>query len=315
MWGSFMLAVGAVVPFLIYLAIGFGVVRLGWADKPFLEKLNNLVFKVLFPFMMFQNVYSITPEGFPSWQLLLFGPLSVIALIAASMVIVPRLVKENPRRGVIVQAIFRSNFLLYGVPMTVYVFGEERAGVAGIILALMVTVFNIAAVLVLETYNGNRKVKVGELLLKMAKNPLLQGCALGILFFLLGLRLPDFLAKPVSALGGAATPLALITLGGTMEFGAFRRNRAAISAVLGLKLVVLPVLFALLAYAIGLRGVELFLALMIFATPVAVSSYPMAVNMGGDGQLAGQLVFASTIASLLTIFGFIFTMSRMGLLV
>ena len=41
----------------------------------------------------------------------------------------------------------------------------------------------------------------------------------------------------------------------------------------------------------------------------------MAVNMGADGQLAGQLVFASTVASLVTIFGFIFTLSQMGLLV
>ena len=59
----------------------------------------------------------------------------------------------------------------------------------------------------------------------------------------------------------------------------------------------------------------MFLLLMIFATPVAVSSYPMAVNMNGDGPLAGQMVFVSTIASLFTIFGFIFTLSRMGLLV
>lgn len=315
MWGSFMLALGAVVPFLIYLGIGWGIVRLGWTDKPFLERLNSLVFRVLFPFMMFQNVYSITTEGFPSWKLLLFGPLSVILLVAAAMVAVPRLVKENPRRGAIVQAIFRSNYLLYGVPMTVYVFGEERSGVAGVILAVMVTVFNVAAVLVLESFNGSRRAGARELLIKMVKNPLLQGCVLGILFFLTGLHLPDFLAKPVAALGGSATPLALITLGGTMEFAAFRRNRKTVSVVLALKLVVLPILFTLAAYAIGLRGVELFLTLMIFATPVAVASYPMAVNMGADGQLAGQLVFASTVASLVTIFGFIFTLSQMGLLV
>ena len=69
------------------------------------------------------------------------------------------------------------------------------------------------------------------------------------------------------------------------------------------------------AWLIGLRGVELFQILMIFGTPVATASYPMAENMGGDGVLAGQLVFVSTAASLLTLFIFIFTMSRLGLLV
>ena len=313
MWDSLGLAVGAVVPFLLYLTIGFAIVRVGWTDKPFLMRLNNLVFRVLFPFMMFQNIYSITPDGFPSWKLLVYGPVSVIALVLVSMAVVPRLVKENPRRGVIVQALFRSNYLLYGVPMTVYVFGQERAGIAGMILAVMVSTFNIAAVTVLEVYRGHQ-VNIGSLLLNMVRNPLLQGCLLGILFFALGLKLPGFLASPVAALGNSATPLALITLGGTMEFGAFGRNRKAITAVLAFKLVLLPLLFTGCAWLIGLRGVELFLALMIFATPVAVSSYPMAVNMGGDGELAGQLVFASTIASLLTIFLFIFGMSQAGLL-
>ena len=80
-------------------------------------------------------------------------------------------------------------------------------------------------------------------------------------------------------------------------------------------LIFLPVVMVAFAYLIGLRGVELFLILMIFGTPVATSSYPMAQNMGGDGQLAGQLVFVSTVASLVTIFLFIFTLSRLGLLV
>ena len=314
MLDSFLLALGAVAPFLIYLAIGSFVVRVGWTDKPFLERLNTLVFKLLYPIMMFQNVYGITRAGFPSWKLLIYGPVSVIVLVAAVMAAVPRLVRENPRRGAIAQAIFRSNYLLYGVPMTIFVYGEEARGTAGVILAVMVSVFNIAGVIVLETYSGSGHVRFRDLLLKLVKNPLLQGCILGILFFFTGLKLPDFLAAPVSALGNAATPLALITLGGTMEFLSLRKNKTAIAAVLSLKLVILPILFTALAWWIGLRGVELFLTLMIFATPVAVASYPMAVNMGSDEQLAGQLVFTSTIASLLTIFGFIFTMSQMGLL-
>ena len=85
--------------------------------------------------------------------------------------------------------------------------------------------------------------------------------------------------------------------------------------MLVIRLILLPLVMVPFGYMIGLRGVELFLILMIFGTPVATSSYPMAQNMGGDGPLAGQLVFVSTVASLATIFLFIFTMSRLGLLV
>ena len=86
-------------------------------------------------------------------------------------------------------------------------------------------------------------------------------------------------------------------------------------AVLMIRLILLPVAMMALGIAIGLRGVELFLMLMIFGTPTATASFPMAQNMGGDGLLAGQLVFVSTVVSLATIFVFIFAMSRLGLLV
>ena len=118
----------------------------------------------------------------------------------------------------------------------------------------------------------------------------------------------------LTTLGGIASPLAMITLGGTLQFSAIRKNRGIIAPVMGIRLVLMPLVFVSLAYFIGLREAELFLVLMIFGTPIATSSYPMAANMGGDGELAGELVFVSTVVSLVTIFGFVFALSRLGLL-
>ena len=314
MWESFLVAFNAVMPFLIYLLIGFGMVRFGWTDPPFLEKLNKLIFRAFFPIMMFQNIYSITPEGMPSAKLLLMAGISLLLLILLLMAIVPRIVKENPRRGVIIQGIFRSNFLLYGVGLTVSVYGSEASAVASVLVMEVVSMYNIAAVIVLETFQGQGKSSPGELILKLLKNPLLQGCILGLVVFALKIRLPVFLEKPISSLASIATPLAMITLGGTLRFEALRRNQRVLVPVLGIRLLVLPVVMVSIAYLIGLRGVELFLVLMVYGTPVAASSYPMALNMGGDGELAGQLVFVSTVLSMGTVFGFIFLMSRLGLL-
>lgn len=52
-----------------------------------------------------------------------------------------------------------------------------------------------------------------------------------------------------------------------------------------------------LGYAFGLRDLELFLLVAIYGTPVAAASYPMAQNMGGDGELAGQFVVISTVVA------------------
>ena len=68
-----------------------------------------------------------------------------------------------------------------------------------------------------------------------------------------------------------------------------------------------------IAYMMGFRGLELFLAMAIHATPLATSTYPMAQNMGGDGELAGQLVVFSTLISVATLFLWIFGMKTLGL--
>lgn len=312
---NFLTALEAVLPFLIYLGIGYLVVRMGMADVPFMNRLNRITFRVLFPFLMFYNIYRGSAEEMPSTLLILAAVISILLLVAALMLAVPRLVPGNPQRGVIIQGIFRSNYLLYGLPLTLSVFGDAYAGIAGIMVMIVVAEFNTCAVVVLEIFNGEGKVNWKDLPLKLVRNPLMQGCALGLAFFLAGIRLPKCLETPVSALSGMVTPLALITLGGTLRFSAIRENARMLSVILLIKLVLLPAaMLALGYYAVGLRRVELFLFLMVFATPVATSSYPMAMNMGGDGELAGQLVFLSTVASLATVFCFIFGMGQAGFL-
>ena len=310
---SFLVAVKAVMPFLVYLGLGYFAVAVRIADRAFMNRMNKFIFTLIFPFMTFNSVYGASRDGMPSAALLIFAGVGILALEGLLLLVVPRIIRENARRGVVIQAIFRSNFALYGIPMTVSLF-PDSGSVAGILLLEVVSIFNITSVIILELFNGENggKLNVKALPGKLVRNPLLQGCVVGLIFFAFGWELPEALAKPVAALGNSATPLAMITLGGTLTFSALRKNRRVISGVLGIRLILLPIVTLLLAYAVGLRGVELFLTLMIAGTPIATSSYPMAANMGGDGELAGQLVFVSTVVSLVTIFGFVFALSQLG---
>ena len=315
-WQNFLVALNAVVPFVIYLAVGLLAVRIRLADREFMNRLNRFTFKLFFPLLMFKNVYNATPESMPSLTLILFTVIGILALIALLFIIVPRAEKRNPRRGVLIQALFRGNFLLYGIPLVVSVFGEKKASVAGFMTLIVISMFNVAAIIVLESFNGEgRKISCAVLLARLATNPLLQGCIAGLLFFLLKIRLPEFIATPVNTLGNMATPLGMITLGSSLRLKSFGQNARTIGAAVSLKLIVIPLIMLLIGWTVGLRDVELFLILVIFGTPVAVASYPMAVNMGGDGELAGQLVVVSTLLSLATIFLFIFLMAQMGLIV
>lgn len=311
---SFLVAANAVVPFLIYISFGYFVKVRGIVEEEFLEKLNKMVFKLFFPCMTFYNIYKADAASLPRPVLMIFGGVSILVLEVILVLTVPRIVKENRRRGVIIQAIYRSNFILFGLPLTISVFGDSAASVAAMMVTVVITIYNTTSVVILEMFNGDGKTNVKTLLKNVAANPLLQGAVTGIIFFLFQWKLPGCIIKPIAAFSDMTSPLALFVLGGTLHFNAIRGNLKYLVPALTAKLVVVPAIIVAIAYAIGLRDLELFILIAIFATPVATASYPMAQNMGGDGELAGQFVVISTVVSVVTLFLWIMFMKGVGLI-
>lgn len=311
---SFLVAINAVIPFLCYISFGYVMKVKGVVKEEFLQQLNKMVFKVMYPFMTFYNIYKADASSLPRPIMLIFSGVSILVLEVILVFIVPKIVKENPKRGVIIQAIYRSNFVLFGLPLTISVFGDAASSVAAMVVTVVVTIYNTTSVVILEMFNSEGKTTVKSLLLNVAKNPLLQGAVVGLIFFFLGIKVPKSLLTPIAAFADMTSPLALFVLGGTLHFNAIRGNLKYLVPTLSFKLFALPALMLAIAYQFGLRELELFLLLAIYGTPVAAASYPMAQNMGGDGELAGQFVVISTVVSVATLFVWIFFLKSAGLI-
>lgn len=311
---SFLVAINAVIPFLCYITFGYVMKIKKVISEDFLQQLNKMVFRVFYPFMTFYNIYKADANSLPRPALLVFAGVSILVLEVILVLIVPRIIKENPRRGVIIQAIYRSNFVLFGLPLTVSVFGDGASSVAAMVVTVVITIYNTTSVVILEMFNTDGKTSAKTILINVIKNPLLQGAVTGLVFFALGIRLPSSLVKPIAAFSDMTSPLALFVLGGTLHFNAIQGNLKYLVPTLSFKLVILPAIMLPLGYLFGLRGLELFLLLAIYGTPVAAASYPMAQNMGGDGELAGQLVVISTVVSVATLFLWIFFLKSVGII-
>ena len=310
---SFLIAVNAVMPFLIYISFGYGVVKSGLADEAFMNKLNKEVFRAFFPLLMFNNMYQLKRDFSLNLTLVATAVLSVLFLQALLLLVVPRLVKENPRRGVIIQAIYRSNFVLFGIPLAANLFGDDGSALASMMVAIVIPVYNVTAVIILEMFRGDGgKTNPLVLVRNVCTNPLILGAAVGLVFFALRIKLPSSVEGPVSQFAGMTTPLALFVLGGTLHFSAIRGNLKYIVPSMTLKLALLPLLITALATVLGFSNVERFVIFEMYATPVATASYSMAQNMGGDGELAGQFVVLSTAASVVTIFLWVYLFTSIG---
>lgn len=304
---SFYVAVTAVTPFLIYMGLGWLLRRTGLVDELFLHKLNSVSFKVFFPPMMFNCIYGLEGRDLNINWLFIASALAALAVVVtALLIIVPRLEPRNDRRGVIIQGIYRTNIVFFAMPLAQSVFGADSLVPSSLLVAIVVPTYNVLAVIILEYYRGARP-SVGSLVLRVLKNPLIIGFLVGFLFYFAQIRLPECIESPVTTLGNLAIPLALIALGGTIRLRETQENAGIIARTLTVKMGVLPALslavFSVLH--IPLSTIERFLLLVMFAAPIASSSYPMAESMGGDGKLAGQLVALSSAVSILTLFAWV----------
>ena len=331
-------AVNAVAPVILTILLGYFLKTKGFLTREFLKIGNKLVFNVCLPCMLFVNVYDI--EGFSAinWDIVIYCVAVLLLIFGLGLFSSVAATNVPERRGVIWQCTFRSNFAIIGLSLASALGGDGAMAVAAIVSSFTVPLFNILAVIALSVFveNGAKKPSVGSMLMNIVKNPLIIGVACGLAC--LGIRELQnaifgevvfalnkqtlFLYKTLNNLKAITTPLALMVLGGQFEFSAVKGLMKEIVTGTVWRIVIAPLLgiggaILLSAHTNLLHcGVNEYPALIaMFGSPVAVSSAVMAGNMGGDEQLATQLVVWTSIFSIFTIFAEVCILMALGLIV
>ena len=313
----FLFALNAISPIIIMIALGYFLKKIGLVTPDMAKSLNKLVFRAFLPVMLFLNVYKI--ENTASFDMLYIG-YTMGAVLSVFLIAIPVVIlftKKNEERGVLLQASFRSNHALIGIPLATALFGDEGTIVASLLAAFAVPLFNILAVISLSLFGEEKKRSSAvKILLGIIKNPLIIAAALGGAVLLIrsaltavniDFRLSDIepLMKVMNYLSDLATPLALIALGAQFEFSFISHKKREIIFGTAMRVILAPALCIGIAYFFlcsNFTGAHFAAFVSVFATPVAVSSVPMAQEMGADSELAGQLVVFTTLVSMLTTF-------------
>ena len=135
--------------------------------------------------------------------------------------------------------------------------------------------------------------------------------------FTIQAQLPSLFAC-LTNLSKVASPVMLFVLGTRLDLGAVRGCLPQLGLGVALRLVVSPLLVIgtalLLRQPLGLTAQELPTLITVSASPVAVSSAVMVQELGGDDQLAGQLVVWTSVLSLFSIFAIVYLLRAAGLL-
>ncbi len=312
MLSNFVVSLEAVLPMFIMLAVGMGVKRFRLLTETELRHLNKMIFVVFFPPMMFTNLYGTDIEEAVDWRLMIFGIASVAVIYGVSTLAVLHVEKDPRSRGAMIQAIYRSNFVIMGIPIAVNMYGHGNLAVTAMMVAVIVPIYNVLAVVTLEVFRGGTLDFAG-ILKKVLTNPLILGAAAGLLSVLTGLKLPAVLEDVVGDMASVATPLALVILGASIDFKSIRKCGRNLVVCVAARLVIVPAIGLTAAALLGFRDIAFVTLIAMFAAPTAVSSFTMAQSMDSDGQLAGNCVIFSTAFACFTMFLWIFLFKNLGM--
>lgn len=308
---DFQVCLNAIIPIFLIMALGYLARSLGAIKREDVPRLNKLAFRYFMPIMLFYSIYTSDIKTAVQPRLLLFAAVCVLLEYFIALGFVLWTEKDMAKRGVMIQGMYRSNFVIIGLPLAgALVEGADLSGVV-VLIAIVVPMFNILAVITLEVFNG-KKPSIGKLLLEIAKNPLILGAAAGILALLLRIKLPGALESAAEQIYAATNPLMLFLLGAFFKFDGIKKYAKELIKVCLARLVIFPGIFLSIAALVGINGVEFAGMIAIFGSATAIASFTMAQQMGGDAELAGDIVVATSALCSFTMFAWSLLFKSLG---
>ncbi|WP_417255762.1 AEC family transporter [Celeribacter halophilus] len=285
-------------PLFALICLGYVLVRRGFPDPEFWPAAERINYFLFFPALLVSSLAD-APVRDPQ-VLRLGGATVVVILIAACALSLFRRAHPIPaaRFGAVLQGAVRFNTYL-GLAILATLTGPAGIERAAIYLAIAVPLVNVLSIMAL-TEAGQGRTPL-SMLRTMALNPLILACLGGIALALTGWGLPFGTGRFLDLLAQASLPLGLLCVGAALQPATLCRDGVSLAATGALRLLLMPLLAALIARLVGLNGVEALVLVVFSAIPTAPTSYVLTRQMNGDGTLMAGIVTSQTIAAIATI--------------
>ena len=295
-----MALVARLLGLLVLLFAGTGLRQVGILDASRTARLNTVAYYLALPALVFTATYDrniaaiLTPA-------LVVGIVAVLASTAGLAWLLTRHQGLPARRSVALIQSYHSNLGYLGLPLVAATFDGAVTAVASVVLGIGSLIQVPITVIALVSING-AETRLVDQLAELGRNPVLLALIAGIVIGSLGIPVVQPAVAVLDVLAALALPLALLCVGATLQVDRTAFDWGATGSVIGLKLVVMPALAWVAFSALGVSTAAFTAAVVMLGTPTAVSTYVFASELGGDSQFASLNVFATTVASLASLF-------------
>ncbi len=288
----------SVLPLILIIALGYLLAKSEVLPKADWKGIETLSFRVLIPAVLILTL-SRTDLSFALYGGVMQGFLltwAVIAILALMLRLLPRARLANPGFTTIFQAGTRWNAFV-ALAAAEQFLGASGLGVIAIAIALLIPTINVTCIIVLTAF-GPQSASAGQVIKTVAKNPLVQACAAGLVIYFSGITLPIPVIEALDMVGRGALAVGLLAVGAGVSLRRLGRWDWRLGTAVLLRPLLAPAVFAAIAATLGLSPEQTLAGVLVFAAPAASNGYIVAKQMGGDADLYADVLTWQTVLSL-----------------
>ena len=301
----FLRSISGILVILGMILVGFVIGEKGWFDDKSRGLIAKLVTQVALPCYM---LYTITQRFTASDLLkmlagLRFPALSMVILFGVATGVARIFTVRQDRQGLFISMFFNSNTIFVGLPINQALFGDASIPYVLIYYMCNTTFFwTLGTYLIQRDGEGEAQFDL-KTSLKKVFSPPLMGFLLGLVFVMLQIKLPAFLASDLQYLGNLTTPLSMIFIGLSVSHVGVKQlvlGKDQLLILLG-RFLVAPLLMATIVYWVPLPSLMKQVFIIQSAMPVMTNAPVVARLYGADSDYAAVMVTETTLATMVVI--------------
>ncbi|QEK11294.1 AEC family transporter [Crassaminicella thermophila] len=298
--------------FILFLLLMTGYIskRLRVISNDLNHDLSNLILYVALPALVLSSLsnYAFSKQMMIKSGSLLMISLCVYALsIIISYITVKLFKMKGMTRDVLQYGIIFSNVGFMGYPMVNAIFGKEGIFYAAIYnLPFNVLTWTLGIMIMSRTHREKikqREHSKGGPKLKGLLNPGIISVFIGFTMFLTSTKFPYPIFKALNIIGSTTTPLSMIFIGSILADMNVKKifTNGSVFLCSIIRLIFLPMIVLCILKLFNFDQITKGIPVIITAMPVAANCAMFAAKYDSDYRLASQLIFISTLSSMLTI--------------
>jgi len=297
-----MIVLNAIFPIFALLLLGSLLKRHNITNDIFLNTSDKLVYFIFFPVMLFWKIGSSTPDKGISINLCTASIIAVVIVYLLSLAAIRLFCISNFQAGTFSQACYRFNTYI-GMAIVMNTLGESGIRYFGILIGFVIPIVNVLAVSTLIWHSGKKGSPLQHLknlLTALIFNPLIIGCAAGLVFSKFQFTFPVFIDNTFTLMTAVTMPLALISIGGSLTIKGLRHNTKVSFIASVLKILILPVIGFFLLKSFSVTGIPFKAGMIFFTLPTSTSIYVLSAQLNSDTELASAAIMLSTVFSIIS---------------